>query len=193
MILINLLPEELRIKEKAKHDIPILKVAAAVGVVLGLLTVFFYFDFLSSQSKLKKLEQEWVTLQPQSMRLNQLEQEVETVLKPENLFLNRFVTADKPLTSILSWVSELLPDTAWLLEIRLDREGEGARLFVKGVALPSKEKSSIEQIETYLHQMKEKIPEAGLSLTTTRLEIENTEVTQFIANFEWGIAAVKKP
>ncbi len=193
MITINLLPEELRVKEKIKRDIPILKLAAISGVLFSAITIFLYIDYIGSGSKLKRLEKEWVTLQPQSQRLNHLEQEVETLLKPENSFLNRFVTADKPVTLILSWVSELLPERAWLLETRLEREGEGARLFVKGVALSSKEKSSIEQIESYLHMMKEKIPEASLSLTTTRLEIEKTEVTQFVANFEWGIQAVKKP
>ena len=68
----------------------------------------------------------------------------------------------------------------------MERKQDGGRLFIKGLSLPSKEKSSIEAIEIYLHQLKEKIPDANLSLTTTRQTIEGTELTQFTANFAWG-------
>ncbi len=187
MIAINLLPEELRIKEKKIPKIPALKIAAGVGVVFVLLTLIFYIDFLMAKSKLGKLEKEWQTIQPQHQKLISLEQEVETKLKPENQFLNRFVTADRPLTHMMNWANEFLPSTMWLIEFKLERVGEGGKLFVKGLALPSKDKSSIEFIETYVHQLKEKITNANLSLTTTRQKIKNVELTQFIATYDWGI------
>ena len=186
MITINLLPEEFRVKQKSAETVPTKKLAIAGGILFGVLTLFFFFDFLMAQGRLKKLENEWAALQPKSRELTQLQDEVESSLKPEKQFMDKFVTSQKPLTSFLVWVSEYLPQTAWLTEITMGRKGEGGSFFVKGLAQPSKEKSSIEQIETYLHQLQEKVPEANLSLTTTRQKIENFELTQFTANFEWG-------
>src|SRR5690349_2231669 len=164
MIRINLLPEEFRIHDKVQTQIPAMKIAVGAGVFFVILTVWFYIDFLIAQGKVTKVKEQWAILQPQSASLKQLETEVETVLKPQNQFLNRYVTAAQPLTHVLSWLSESLPEKAWLTEVKLEREGEGARLFVKGLALPTKEKSSIEQIESYLHDLKKNIPDTNLNL-----------------------------
>ncbi len=185
MISINLLPEEFRVQEKTTANLPLLKIAAVSGALFLLLTGFFYIDFLSASAKLKKTEKEWQRVEPESEKLKLLQQEVETVLQPERNFLSGFVTTEKPLTYFLAWTSEFLPKSAWLTEVQMTRRGEGGDFQVKGFALPSKEKSSIEEIETFLHHLKEKMPEADLSLTTTRQTVYKTEVTQFIANFEW--------
>lgn len=187
MITINLLPEEFRTKEKTSSKYPAAQIGIGVGVVLALLTVFFYFDFISANHSLKKLQKESAAILPQSQKLKQLEQEVEKTLKPENVFLNRFVTADKPLTHLLSWTSEFLSSSAWLTELKLTREGEGGKLFLKGLTLPTKEKSSIELIEDYVHQLKGKMPDADLSLTTSRQKVKTVQVTEFVANFVWGL------
>lgn len=186
MITINLLPQEFRIQEKKSTKVPVIPIAIASGIILAAITLFFYADYWSAKSKLAEINKEWQFVQPQSVRLQALQQEVENKLKPENVFLNSFVTADKPLTYMLTWASEFLPSTSWLTEFKLDRVGEGGRLYLKGLTLPSKEKSSIEFIEVYLHELKKKIPDANLSLTTSRQRIKEVEVTQFIATFEWG-------
>ena len=100
--------------------------------------------------------------------------------------MEQYVTTQRPLTHKLSWVSEFLPETAWLLEVKLERKGNSENFFIKGVALPSKTNSSIAQIETYLHDLKNKMAGANLSLTTTRQKLEGVDVTQFVANFQWG-------
>ena len=189
MITINLLPQEFRTHEKKSFKIPALKWVAGAGVLFSILTLYFYFDFLGSRGRLKHLEDEWKVIQPQSVQLKKLEQEVSTELKPERDFLTQFVTAERPLTAFMIWLSEFLPETAWLNEVSMERKGEGGLLLVKGLALPSKTQSSIEQIEIYLHHLKEKMPDANLSLTTSRQKLQNVEVTQFIANFEWKAAA----
>ena len=189
MITINLLPEEFRIRKKVESNLPTLKIAIAAGAVFMIATVFFYFDYLAAGRELGRIEKEWTIMQPQSEALKTLEQEVEGTIKPERDFLNRFVTTQKPLTYLLMWASELLPETTWLLEVKVEQAEGKETLFIKGLTLPSKEKSSIEYIEGFLHALKEKIPEATLSLTTTRQTIEHTELTQFIANFEWKVSA----
>lgn len=188
MIEINLLPEEFRIKENAsaKVDIPALKLAIGAGVLLVLLTAYFYVDFLLSAGKLKKLEARWREVQPQALVLNRLQSEVEGVLKTERDFLKLFVTNERPLTHTLTWLSEFLPETAWLTEVKMQHNAEASNLVVKGLCLPTKEKSSIEHIEDYLHQLKQRMQDAKLSLTTTRQIKDEIEVTQFVAVFDWS-------
>ena len=186
MITINLLPEEMLASKTKGHKIPVRKVGAGAGILFAVLTVCFYVDFLVASVRLRKLESQWNTLQPQSLGLKKLQGEVEGELKSERDFLKGSVTAEKPLTHLLLWVSEFLPESAWLTELQLDRAGEGGEFLVKGLCLPSKGRSSIEQIETYLHQLKGKMPDAVLSLTTTRQKIEGAELTQFTAHFGWG-------
>lgn len=186
MITINLLPEEFRVKVKTQSKYPVIPIAIGVGSLFLILTIFFYIDFIVAKGSFSKLEKESANILPQSQQLKQLEQEVEQTLKPENAFLNRFVTADKPLTQLLTWASENLPPSTWLIEFKLVRKGDGGQLFLKGLTLPTKEKSSIELIEIYLHQLKSKMPDANLSLTTSRQRIKTVELTEFSANFDWG-------
>lgn len=190
MISINLLPEEFRVQEKTTTKIPVFKIAIAVGGLFSVLTLFFYIDFWSKHIQLSKLNKEWRTVEPQSQQLKKLEQDVENNLKPENIFLKRFATSVQPLTSILGWLNEYLPAATWLTQVQMDRDGDGGKLVVKGLTLPTKEKSSIETIEIYLNALKAKMPEANLSLTTSRQQIKDTEVTQFVATFDWAPTAM---
>jgi Tfp pilus assembly protein PilN len=189
MITINLLPEEFKVKEKKQLNIPALKIFIVAGAIFGIVTLFFYVDFWQAKFALSRLNKEWLVVEPQSQRLKQLQQDVENNLTPENVFLKRFVTSDRPLTFILGWVNDNLPPTGWLTQLQMDRAGESGKLLVKGLTLPSKEKSSIEHIEIFLNALKQKMPDATLSLTTSRQKIKDVEVTQFTATFEWGMTA----
>lgn len=184
MLQINLLPQEFRVKKKSETHVNYIKIAAGAGICFLILTVYFYFDYWSASRELKKMNAHWATLQPQSAQLKALEKEVETTLKPERNFLTKYVVTPKPMTYVLMWLSELLPDTAWLTELKMEQKDGEQSIFVKGLALPSKTQSSIEVIEDYIHKLKEKVPEAKLSLTTTRQKLSQVEVTQFIANFD---------
>jgi len=187
MIKINLLPEEFREKEqKSSREIPILKIGIGAAALLAILTIWFYIDFLLSSSRLRELETKWKAVQPEALVLSQLKQEVEAVLKSERDFLAAHVANEEPLTHKLMWLSEFLPEMAWLSEIKLQNDLEGHTLMVKGLCLPSREKTSIQNIEDYLHQIKGKMPEVKLSLTTSRQIVEDTELTQFIALFDLG-------
>ncbi len=187
MISINLLPEEFRIKKKkaSGDQKPYLKLAVGGAILFMIMTGYFYIDFLIASSRMKKLESDWLAVQPKAAELTALQAEVDNTLRPEKNFLAEFVATGNPLTYILQWCSEFLPLSGWLTEVRLDRRGEGGEVLVKGYCLGTKEKSSIEQIETYLHELKTKMPYAQLSLTTTRQQYEGVELTQFIANFVW--------
>lgn len=191
MIQINLLPEEFRVKEKKGVSLPALKIVVGVSSIFILLTVIFYVDFILSTFKLRRLEAKWKEIQPQSRVLEQLRSEVEGDLKKEYDFMKSFVTTERPLANILVWASEFLPPTAWLTEVNLQHSKEAETLLIKGLCLPSKEKSSIEYIEDYLNHLKGKMPDAAITLTTNQQKMSDVEITQFIANFDWGGA--RKP
>lgn len=186
MIEINLLPEEFRIAEKVeKKEVPLLKIGIGVAVMLAIVTVSFYFDYIGSSKKMKKVNATWLEVQPQSQILNNLKQEVEEVLKTERDFLAQFVTTERPLTFTLEWLSSYLPEAAWLTHTALEHKKDSVSLVVQGLCVSSKTMTSIEAIEKYLHDLKQKMPEAKLSLTTARQFEDDIEMTRFTAIFEW--------
>lgn len=185
MIKINLLPPEYRIRDRGASQSAAYRAGFAACLLFALLSFYFYMEYRNLKSEFTVLSAQWAKIQPDSQNIDSLELEVQETLKAERDFLANFVTTSVPLTSLLIAISEHLPETAWILELQMERKGDGGNLFLKGLALPSPEHSSIEEIEPYLHQLKAQMPGGQLRLTTTRLTTEGTELTQFIANFEW--------
>src|SRR3990167_8887297 len=107
MITVNLLPKEFGVRPQSKTGVLPLKIAAIFGVLFSLLTVYFYWDILKANSELKRIQAQWTSLQPQTAALQALEEEVEKKIKPEKFFLESFVMAQRPLTSLIAWASEL--------------------------------------------------------------------------------------
>ena len=192
MIGINLLPPEFRVQKRqtSVQRIPIKKLGLGGGILLILLTFIFYIDYMIVSHKNDKLQKDWQTIQPQAVVLNQLRFQVEGQLKPEKEFIERFITSSRPLTYIMMWVTEFLPETIWLTEFKLDQDAKGTHMILKGLCLPSKAKGSIEEIEAYLQQVKAKMPDAGFNLTTNRELIQHVQLTEFTAAFDWQNASV---
>lgn len=186
MITINLLPPEFKVTEKKAGKIPGMKFLILGAVLFVLLTSFFYFDFLGSALKLTGMEKEWKQLEPQSVAVRALKDKIDKTVKPETDFLRTRVAVDKPLTHVLTWIHELLPETSWLIELRMDRSADRVIILLKGLVLPGKEKSSIELIENYMQALKARLGNAALNLTTTRQRMNDTNLTLFTANFEWS-------
>ena len=190
MIRINLLPAEFRIVEKKRGpafqtSLPVFKIGVGTGVFIILLTVFFYVDFLFSSAKLGKLNSKWEQIQPQALKLNQLRAQVEEVLKPERDFILQYIQTPKPLTYLLMWASEFLPENAWLTELKLEHDDKGTHFLVRGLCLSTKDKSSIEQIEMFIQSLKAKLDTSQINLTTTRQNIKDIQLAQFTSIFTW--------
>lgn len=189
MITINLLPEEFRVKEKAKLKIPGLPIILIFSGFFLIMTGILYLDYLHSNIRYAELQKEWGIIQPKSNQVKRVKDEIEKTIKAEEMFFNTSITTDKPITQVLSGLSENLPETAWLIELRVDRAADKVRIFLKGLVLPSEEKSSIELIENYLRQFKEEIGGAAMNLTTTRQKMGEANLTLFTANLEWNAVA----
>ena len=159
-------------------------------IVLALflaVTMTFYVQYLLAFKSIKDLRNRWTLMQGDLLQVDKLRGELESGIKAERNFLDNHVLSGYRATEILSAVSELIPDAIWLYELRLIRELGGNTLVIKGAARSRKGKSSVQEIEKYLRDLKAKSPpNTELSLTTTRQEKETLELTMFTAVFKWG-------
>ena len=188
MIKVNLLPQELRKGKTTAPRIPYIPLALLAGVLFLLMTFFFYGDYLRARAAYKNVQKEWTRLSPLMAQLKALETRIEVEMKGEKDFLEKNVLNTESMTRILLWVSEFLPPKGWLTELKIDREGEGCRLTLKGVVLASRTQTGIEQIEEYFQKLRTKLPsQASVALTTSKEVKEKTEGTAFIAQLEWGV------
>ncbi len=192
MITINLLPQELREKKSSALRIPYGPLAILAGVLFLLMTFFFYGDYLRARSAFNRVQKEWARLNPELAQLKALETKIEVEMKGEKDFLEKNVLNTESMTRILSWVSEFLPQKGWLTGLKVEREGEGCRLTLRGVMLASRTQTGIEQIEEYFQKLKAKLPPQTSVMLTTSKEVKEKEGgTVFSANLEWGVT--RKP
>lgn len=194
MIKVNLLPQELRKGDANAVRIPYIPLAILAGALFLLLTFFFYGDYLRARSTYKSIQKEWQKVNPLMAELKALETKAEVEMKGEKNFLEKNVLNTDSVTRILFWVSEFLPPRGWLTELRAQREGEGFRVTLRGVVLPFRTQTGIEQgieqIEEYFQKLKTKLPpQTSVMLTTSKdtKDAGGAEGTVFVANLEWGV------
>lgn len=188
MIQINLLPLELRtgrnslLPFSAKNK----KILIAVGAALGALTLLFYVQYLLSLGMLEELQKKWVTLQNDILRVSNLQLEIEEGSKKEKAFLEHDITSSLPVTAVFNTLNQYLPDSIWLIEMKFIRQPKENTFLVRGFSLPSAQRSSIQDVEKYLRDLKQTLPpQTELVLTTSRQTKETKELTLFTAVFEW--------
>jgi len=187
MILINLLPPQFR-KEGGLHGFlrNRRKIAKVGGITLLAFTTIFYLQYQLNLRTVKELEGRWRSLQKDVQRVTELQGMMETGVRGEKRFLDRYVTSLFPVTTILGAVNEFLPDSIWLVELKVSRQAKENTFLIKGFSLPLGHRSSIQDIEKYLRDVKGKFPpKTELILTTSRQTKENRELTLFTAIFKW--------
>ena len=187
MIRINLLPPEL-CKTKTSFLFPFLKKKFFIGAgsFLAGLTFIFYVQYQVSSRTLKNFQSHWVFLQKDIQRVSDLQSKLESGSKKEKEFLERYVTSPLPLTVILNAINQFLPDSMWLIEMKVTRKPQENNLLLKGFSVPTNRSSSIQDIEKYLRDLKAVFPsQTELILTTSRQTKEDAELTLFTAVFKW--------
>lgn len=188
MIKLNLLPQEFR-KTKAIVLTAAQKRRIGLGVsaiFLGV-TVILYMQYHRGLREVKELQARWNSIQQDVQRVTGLQVQVEEGSKKEKALLERYVTSPFPVTAILNGINQHLPDSVWVIELKVDRSGQENRFLVKGFSLASARSSSIQDIEKYLRDLKRGFPPSTeLVLTTNRQIRENKELTLFTAVFRWS-------
>lgn len=186
MILINLLPKEFDPVRPGLPPLAVRRVGAGVTVVFSALTLIFYFQYLYQLKIHAELRGRWASLEQTVRQVVQVRTELEGGVKNEKGFIEKYVVPNLKSTALLSVISELLPESAWLVELQLERAVKGNTLVLKGVALPSRRETSIQEIEKYLRGLRDKLPPGtDLLLTTSRQQKEKLDLMQFTAVFKW--------
>lgn len=186
MILVNLLPEDLRKKKESHFLFQRRKIAKTGGICFAILTFIFYYQYQFSLKTASVLQIQWSFVEKDVGRVNQLRKSIEDGSKKEREFLERYVVSTFPNTAILSAVSEHLPNSVWLLELKILRQPDENALLLKGLSLPSQSHSTIKDIEKYLRDLKGQFPpQTDVILTTSRQHEKNKELTLFTAVFKW--------
>jgi len=188
MILINLLPYEFR--KEALRDPRMRRTIRLVqggGVVFVGLTLIFYVQYFFEFRSLKAMQTEWQGLEADVQRVQQIRDEMTQGSEAEKNFIESYVISPFRAASILSHLSEFLPDSIWLLELRLVRQPQNNTLLIKGMSLPGRDRSSVQEIEKYLGDLKAGFPQnIELVLTTSRQLKDRIELTFFTAIFKWA-------
>lgn len=188
MIRVNVIPAEFRQEgSRARRVLPSQKIFRVAGIIFLALTSIFYIQYWIDGRRSAQLQGEWARVQQDVRRIEQIRKEMEGGAKAESIFLEKHVLSSFPATNVLNWVSEFIPEGAWLTEMRLTRHPTENGLILKGVAIASRSQSSVQKIEAFLRMLKEKFPsDTKLILTTTREQKERRELTLFTAAFKWA-------
>jgi len=199
MILINLLPVEMRQVEKKTSTISIRKIILAIYslVILGIL--YHGVVFLMVKSELGKMNTEYAQLKSTSDQASQYAEKLEKDLQPQNKFFNQYVIPSVYISEIMNQLSDLLPDSMWFSQVRIRRDKAVVNFDVEGYTKVTSKQVALAQIQEYVNSIKSKLEEMinrGLDvqkekakkikvvLSTNREQMGSVEVMQFNVSFQ---------
>ncbi len=200
MIKINLLPPAFSVAKKKKtkakagapskssgalEALPWKMIGLGAGILFLITTLYFDFDYVKVSKKMKSLSVELAVAQPVLKALKDLEGEVSGTLVPERDFLMTHVLNKAPITTVLQKMSEALPDGVWLQSFKINNSGKSRSFLVKGLAVNIEGKTNIQQIEEFLQKLKEVIPTAQFTYSTSKQVFKKAPVTAFNAEYKW--------
>lgn len=199
MITINLLPEELRLKEAKQIHIPYQKIAFGVFLIVFILTVYNLFVYIRVRSEYGSLQKQWNQMAEKSGQADALESELGSSINAEVDFYDSWVDPPLATARILNLISDFIPKSVWLTEINFVRNKKDLDLVVIGLSQSSGATSKLVDIQNFANTLKsemEKIMAKGslkVAITTSsKKTAENTDQTQFTANFSTPIESVVK-
>ncbi|OGW85493.1 MAG: hypothetical protein A3C35_05925 [Omnitrophica bacterium RIFCSPHIGHO2_02_FULL_46_11] len=158
MILINLLPQELRIKETKKLNIPYRLIAVCVFVIFLGLSIYNLFLYVSVREEFRKLEKQWSAIEAKSIQADQLEAEVGGGgMAAEIDFYDTFIEPPLETAHILNLVSDLTPKSAWLAELKFERVQKEMMLVLNGVSESAGKSSKLIEIQNFSNSLKDQM------------------------------------
>ncbi len=198
MITINLLPEELRLKEVKQIHIPYQKIAFGVFLIVFVLTVYNLIVYLRVRSEYGALQKQWNQMAEKSLQADALESELGSSIIAEVDFYDSWV--DPPLTTarILNLISDFIPKSVWLTEISFNRNKKNLDLVIIGLSQSGGGTSKLIDIQNFTNTLKSEMEKftaksrLKVAITTSSKKTsENTDLTQFTANFATESAGKK--
>ena len=159
MILINLLPQELRIKETKKINIPYRPIALVIFLIFLFLSIYNLFLFIRIREQHRNFSKQWKVLEPRSNEANLLERELGATIVTEVDFYDGLVDPPLETARILNLVSDLIPESAWLTQLDFKRDNRDMQLILNGLARASGKASKLIEIQNFANGLKDKMEE----------------------------------
>ncbi|MFH1847413.1 MAG: hypothetical protein ABH869_07665 [Candidatus Omnitrophota bacterium] len=116
MIELNLLPKEFRKKKQASNqltEIPVVVISACIVVFVVLIHILLVFFDARNNAVLKKLEQRWDQIQPQSKETEELSRNIVSIEK-KVIAIREIAKPGFSWARVLSGLNESIIDDIWL-------------------------------------------------------------------------------
>ena len=158
MILINLLPQELRLKEAGrKLDIPYRLIAICVFVIFLGLSLYNLFLYVRIREELRGMENQWKGISVKNAQAEKLEAELGVGgLFAELDFYSTFVDPPLETAQVLNLVSDLTPKSAWLTQLKFERVQKEMQLVLNGLAESTGKSSKLIEIQNFANGLKDR-------------------------------------
>ena len=201
MILINLLPQELRIKETKKLNIPYRSIAVVIFSIFLLLALYNLFLFIRIREEHRKLSKQWKTLEQRSGEADLLAKELGATIVTEVDFYDALVDPPLETARILNFVGDLIPDGAWLTQLDFQRSNKDMQLVLNGFSKSTGKASRLIDIQNFANAMKDKMEQllgpasqanpdikkkirVAVATSSQKSDAEKAETIQFTTTFK---------
>ncbi len=200
MIRINLLPVEFRQVEVKQNKFSPQVILLSVLFICLLVALCQFFSYAGVRKKIHQSDAEMTQLTEPSKESDQLDQAINGKLLPEKRFFNQYVMSNYLVAEVMNELSDNLPDSVWLADLRFHREREALHLDLTGYSRITSKQIAVAQIQEYVNLIKGKMEEilrkgskeqekaapqeVKVVLTTNLREISSMEAMQFAVSFK---------
>ncbi len=160
MIFINLLPQELRVKETKKINIPYRPITIGIFSIFLVCALYNLFLFIRVREEYRGFSKQWKGLEQKSNEADVLERELGATIVTEVDFYDGFVDPPLETAKILNLVSDLIPDGAWLTQLNFRRNNKDMELILNGLSKAAGKGSKLIEIQNFANGLKDKMEES---------------------------------
>lgn len=157
MILINLLPEDLRIKEVRKIAIPYREIAVGVFALFLIATLFNLFVYVRVRGEFRSLDKQWKELAPGNTEAESLEKELGATIVAEVDFYDQFVDPPLEAARVMNLMSDLIPASIWLDQMKFERKKRDIQLILMGFSESRGKSSTLVEIQKFANDLKARL------------------------------------
>ena len=200
MIVINLLPQELRFKEVKHIHIPYQKIVFGIFFFVLVLSIYNLIVYVRVRSEYVALQKQWNQMAEKSAQADALESELGSSITTEVDFYDSLVDPLLTTSRILNSISDLMPKSVWLTGINFSRKKKDLDLAITGLSQSVGSTSKLIDIQNFANALKVEMekflgPVSQANPTVkSRLKVavttssqktsENIDTTQFTASFK---------
>ena len=157
MILINLLPQSLRVSERKKTELPYKQVVVGVFLIFFVVSIYNLFIFIRLREQHRDLKKKWEPLAQNSMQADRLEQELGTSILAEIDFYDSLVDPPLEAAQVMNSVSDLLPQGVWLVRFQFERQKKEMQMILNGLSESSGKSSKLVEIQNFANALKDEM------------------------------------